>query len=377
MFLVFIATVVQATSLMAAPSPFDKAVDNIVESDAIVGLAMVVVRKGQISSLDTFGVRETGQPEAINAHTRFRIASLSKAFAATLAGRLVEEDKLSFDSGISLYNQDFALRDPEQTKSTTLSHVLSHRLSLPPYAYDNLLEAGVTPAKILQEMKKVDPICNIGTCYAYQNVGFNMITSAIESATEQSYRSAVKELLFNPLGMVDASFGMDNLTRDPNWARSHKRVTQKSWEVRPVKQPYYDVPAAGGINASILDMAKWLAAQMGHTSAVLPQTQLKVLHKPIVATPAELSRNRRLKRLSSTHYGLGWRIYQYAGQTVINHSGSVEGYTAQIAFLPEQDAGIVLLANSRSREFWDILPLFLDHELGLENEILANTNSGE
>jgi len=225
-------------------------------------------------------------------------------------------------------------------------------------------------------MKTVKPICKVGTCYAYQNVGFNMITSAIKSATRQNYTEVVSDRLFRPLGMNGASFGKDNLIRTPNWARSHKRDRTsvkgiRSWTVREVKQPYYDLPAAGGVNASISDMAKWLAAQMGYAPAVIPLSRLKALHTPLVATPAELRRNRRMQRLSHAHYGLGWRIYKYAGQTVINHSGSVEGYTAQIAFLPKQDVGIVLLANSRSREFWKILSLFLDSELGIENELLV------
>jgi len=371
--LLFIAIVQTATS--ASESQFDRAVRKIGESENLVGLAVAVVREGDVESIRTFGVREFGEPEKIDAHTTFRIASLSKTFAATVVGALVDDGKLDFDSPISRFNQDFLLRDSAQSNSATLSHVLSHRLSLPPYAYDNLLEAGVAPSKILQEMKKVTPVCKVGSCYAYQNVGFNMITSSIESATRQDYTDVVIDRLFKPLGMNGASFGKDNLTRNPNWARSHKADRSsldgvRSWKVREVKQPYYKLPAAGGVNASISDMAKWLAAQMGYAPEVIPASRLKVLHTPLVATPAELRRNRRMQRLSHTHYGLGWRIYNYAGQTVINHSGSVEGYTAQIAFLPKQDVGIVLLANSRSREFWQILSVFLDAELGMENELL-------
>ena len=184
--------------------------------------------------------------------------------------------------------------------------------------------------------------------------------------------------------MSGASFGKENLEKSTNWARSHNFVGTRykknqskrkaSWKVREVKQAYYDVPAAGGINANISDMAKWLAAQLGYAPTVLPPERLATLHSPQVTTPAELRRNRRLKRLTAAHYGLGWRIFKYAGHTVVNHSGSVESYVAQIAFLPDQDVGIVLLSNSHSREFWDILPLFLDNELGLENDLLSKAN---
>lgn len=373
-FLLLFAVTSAATTAVSTGSEFERAVSRIANSKDSVGLAVAVVRKGEVSFLGTYGVREIGSPEKIDAHTTFRIASLSKAFAATVAGQLDSNKQLSLDSPIFRYNQEFQLADARQAKTATLLDVLSHRLSLPPYAYDNLLEAGVMPAKILREMEKVTPICRVGTCYAYQNVGFNMITSAIESATKQSYESIVRNLLFEPLGMSGASFGMRDLKKEANWARSHRRRSLDSWQVVDVKPAYYEVPAAGGVNANILDMTKWLKAQMGHAPTIIPEETLKRLQSPIVETPAELRRNRRISRLSEAYYGLGWRVYKYAGHTVVNHSGAVEGYGARIAFLPELDVGIVLLSNSRSREFWEILPMFLDYELGLENELLSQTD---
>ena len=361
-----------ATSAAMTKTTFESAVDKIGNGDHMVGLAVAIVREGEVSSINTYGVREYGRPEKIDSNTVFRIASLSKTFAATVTGQLIEEKKLSLESPITKFNKNFALRDQAQAESATLSHVLSHRLSLPPYAYDNLLEAGVTPSKILQEMKKVTPICKVGKCYAYQNVGFNMITSAVKDATGQDYAELVNSRLFKPLGMKDASFGKHNLIASGNWARSHRRSTGFSWVVRDVKQPYYDLPAAGGVNASILDLSKWLSAHMGNATEIISEQTLNMLHTPVVKTHAELRRNKQLGRLTDAYYGLGWRIYTYAGQTVVNHSGSVEGYTAQIAFLPKYDVGIVALSNSRSREFWSILPLFLDHELGLTNKSLVD-----
>jgi beta-lactamase class C len=73
-------------------------------------------------------------------------------------------------------------------------------------------------------------------------------------------------------------------------------------------------------------------------------------------------------RITSTKYGRGWRIYTYAGHPVINHSGGVEGYGAQIAWLPERDVGIVVLSNARAKRVFRIVPSFLDIELGLDHQ---------
>jgi beta-lactamase class C len=112
-------------------------------------------------------------------------------------------------------------------------------------------------------------------------------------------------------------------------------------------------------------MSKWLVAQLGHSPQVLSGDVLKRLQAPQVKTARELRRVRYMRHVSEAHYGLGWRIYQYAGTTVVNHSGSVEGYGAQIAFMPEKGVGLVLLTNSNTKKFWRILPKFLNHELGL------------
>ena len=164
--------------------------------------------------------------------------------------------------------------------------------------------------------------------------------------------------------MAGASFGRENLISSDNWARSYKRGRTGKWQSVSVKQPYYSVPAAGGINANIVDMSKWLIAQLGGSQEVLSSKALARLQAKQTNTPSEMRRMRHMRRVSETSYGLGWRIYQYANETVINHSGSVEGYAAQIAFLPERNVGIVLLTNSKERKFWQILPMFLDIELG-------------
>ena len=366
--LIFASTFATANSTRTTDTQFEQALSEVAQSENAVGFAVAVVRNGKITLVRTYGKREAGRPEKVDANTTFRIASLSKGFAATIAAKLVSENKLALETPIVRYNKDFRLSNQAQTEAATISDVLSHRLSLPPYAYDNLLEADTAPPVILREMRKVKPVCRVGSCYAYQNVGFDMITGVIEELRLASFAEVVREELFKPLGMKGASFDILGLKADSNWARSHRRIGQDAWKVREVRQAYYNVPAAGGINASILDMAEWLKAQMGHAPNVISPELLEMLHDPIVRTPAELRRNRRMTELSDAHYGLGWRIYQYGGHTVINHSGSVEGYGARIAFLPEKDVGIVLLANFRTREFWDLLPTFLNLELGLVNE---------
>ncbi len=353
-------------------TPFEQALHDLVNDADMVGMAAAVVRGEDITFMETWGVRELGSPAEITPDTTFRIASLSKGIAATLTAKLIAAEKLSINDPITLFNDDFQLKDHSNTGAVTVKDILSHRVSLPPFAYDNLLEAGKSPTTILRRLKEVKPICEVGECYAYQNVAFNMITSAIASVGRLPYSESVETELFEPLGMYSASFGSAGLQREDDWARSYSRTKNGPWKTRSVKEAYYNVPAAGGVNASLIDMTKWLSAQMGYAPEVISDEVLQLLQTPVVETAREMWRYRRMKHLANAHYGLGWRLYQYADTLVVNHSGSVEGYSAQIAFLPERDVGLVLLTNSRTREFWDILQLFLDSELGLENPDLVS-----
>lgn len=356
----------QLTKEYQALQDFGVELDHAATAPDFVGLAVAVVKDGRVALMKTYGVREAGGREKVTPDTVFRLASLSKGFAGTLAALEQHEGKLNLQTKVTTLIPEFKLKRPGDATRVTFEDVLSHRTGLPPYAYDNLLEAGEAPRKILSKYGSVRQTCSPGECFTYQNVAFNMIATAIENASGKSYAAELHARILDPLGMKTASLGRHELMATGNWARPHKRAGQ-SWIATPVTDWYYKVPAAGGMNASITDMSKWLIAQMGERPDVIPAAVLTESHRKRISTPPETSRQRSLKTpVTETSYGLGWRNYTYAGHKVITHSGSVEGYIAQIAWLPETRSGIVILSNTRGARAAKIMPAWLDYELGLE-----------
>ena len=350
----------------------DATLGKAMETGDFVGLSVAVVHDGDVRFLRTYGETEAGSGRPVDPDTVFRIASLSKGFASSLVGLAVSEDKLSLSAPVSGFAPELALPRGGE-KSLTLADILSHRTGLPPNAYDNLLEAGILPEAILPEYRKVKPTCPVSDCYAYQNIPYDLSGRALASAYDAPFPSLVEDRLFKPLGMKTASYGLGGLTRTDNWARPHIRKRQADlslpanpWTKIEVKLPYYETPAAGGVNASIRDMAQWLNAQLGNVPEVLAPEVLDLIHAPQVSTPTETRRMREaMPDLRSSHYAYGWRVYDYAGQTVVAHGGTVDGYGAQIMFVPDLHLGIVVLSNSRSKRLWKIAPMFLDLTLGL------------
>lgn len=349
----------------------DETLRRAMKTGDFVGLAVAVVRNGEVTFLRTYGETEIGGGQAVTEDTLFRIASLSKGFASTMVGLAATEGKLSLDAPVTEFAPELDLQGNAE-QSLTLANILSHRTGLPPNAYDNLLEAGIAPGAILPQFRKVKPICPVSDCYAYQNITYDLTARALAGAYGEPFVDLVQERLFTPLGMRTASYGQDALMLSGNWARPHNRKTQKDpalpahpWTRIEVTAPYYATPAAGGVNASIRDMAQWLKAQLGNAPDVLSPGVLDLIHAPQVSTPSETRRMRgALPSLRSSHYAYGWRVYDYANQTVVAHGGSVDGYGAQIMFLPGQDVGIVVLSNARSKRMWRIAPMFLDLTLG-------------
>lgn len=339
--------------------------DEAAEAPDFVGLAVAVVWDDKIQLLRTYGEREAGGGEPVTPDTVFRLASVSKGFAGVLAALEEKDGRISFADPVARTVPQFRLRTPAATASVTVEGILSHQTGLPPFAYDNLLEAGTAPLDILAKYAGVKPTCQPGACFTYQNTTFNMITAVIQAAAGDTYESELARRVLKPLGMKTASFGLDGLRATGDWAQPHVR-RDATWRPTQVKEPYYRVPAAGGMNASITDLAIWLSAQMGARPDIIPSDVIAEVVTPRISTPQETRRQKVLKfPVSKTEYGLGWRIFGYAGRKLVTHSGGVEGYFAQVAYLPDRRHGIVILSNTRGARAGKIMPTWLDHELGL------------
>ncbi|MDP3740555.1 MAG: serine hydrolase domain-containing protein [Hyphomonadaceae bacterium] len=355
----------QLTREAMALRDFGEELDYAATAPDFVGLAVAVVKDGKIALVKTYGVRDAGGTQKVTPDTVFRLASLSKGFAGTLAAIEAKNGKLDLSTKAVSIVPQLKMRTSAATEAITLEDVLSHRSGLPPYAYDNLLEAGTAPLDILSKYNTVKLTCAPGECFTYQNTMFNIIAPAIEKASGNSYAEELRRYIIDPLGLTTTTVGKAGLTSTGNWARPHRRKGD-IWYAVPVTDPYYKVPAAGGVNSSINDLAKWMIAQMGERPDVLADDVLDNAHRKRISTPSESARTRSLKLpVKSTAYGLGWRTYDYAGHKLINHSGSVEGYFAQIAWLPESRNGIVVLSNTRGSRATKIVPAWLDYELKL------------
>ena len=344
---------------------YQRWLNRVAERHAVAGLVTAMVIDGKVVYEGTIGYADAATKEPVTPETVFRLASLSKAFATAITGLLVNDGVLSWDTKLVDVLPYFKLKDMQAASQATVSDILGQRLGLPRNTYDNMLEGDIPYEELVRKLDEVDLVCGVGQCYGYQNVAFGMISDVVLARTGDFFYRLVDKRIFYPLGMTTASYGRAALESSNSWARPHS-ASSHGWVPFEPSETYYRVAPAAGVNASLHDMEKWLIAQMGGRQDVLPTSLLDVLHTPGVTTTSELRATPwRRARLTDAHYALGWRVYRYAGETLIFHAGAVAGYRTMIGFFPRYNAGVVTLWNSAGPIPSGLMPMVFDGLLGL------------
>src|SRR5687768_4422413 len=265
---------------------FEKLQDDVMATGLVTGLASVVVKDGKVVSRRGLGVADAATNAPVTTKTVFRLASLSKAFAATLTALLVDRGFIRWDDRVQDLVPSFELSDSREAPKLTVDALLSHRVGISHNAHDLLLERNQPYPTLVYKLRELPLICGVGDCYAYQNIAYSLIGDVTLAVTGDFFYHQVERYLFHPLGMTSATYGREALESSAQYARPHVRRGNRWVPVRP-KETYYRVPPAAGVNASIEDMTQWLLAQLGHRPDVLPRALLDTLHTPVVATPGE------------------------------------------------------------------------------------------
>lgn len=305
----------------------------------MAGLAVAVVEDGAVRFVRTYGVsdRETGAP--VTPRTVFRWASVSKTVTGMLAAELANEGALDLQSPVAAWPNSLRLPEGAQTR-LTVAQLLSHQTGLTKNAYDERLESGEDPAMLRAALAAAPLQCPPGTCHSYQNVAFDAAAEILSGAAREPFTEAVEQRFFRPLGMKSARYGMAGLVEARDWARPHR-----NGQLRPIKEAYWRVPAAAGVESNIGDFAIWMQAMMGLHSGVLPEPVLSAAQTPRTPTARPYAGD-LARALPGAEYGLGWRSFTYAGRRLAGHSGAVDGYRATMIFEPATRTGVVALWNS-------------------------------
>ena len=349
---------------VSSMDPYLRSIEALLEANDIPGAALTIVTKDEVIRTYTWGLRDVELQDVVNDDTVFRIASMSKTFAGTAIGMLVEESLLDLDRTVESFFPGMRLGNGYSHNKITVRHVASQSTGLMPHAYSNLLDDGLRFENIKMRVHQIPAVCKPGLCYGYQNVVFSLLQDVVEMTSTMPYPNFLRANIFEPLGMRDSSVGLEAFLDGDNVSRPHRLVRGK-WRTTSTNSAYYSVAAAAGVNATINDMGVWVRAHLGAFPQVLSRAMLAEIHGPVVESPTRNYFN-RWEGMESAHYGTGWRVFDMFGTRVVHHGGGVRGYRSEMALVPEEDIGMVLMINAESNIINEVVPLFVKHILSVK-----------
>lgn len=350
----------------------------------IAGAAIAIVKCDSIIYVDGFGNRNAKLRDTIDAETVFRIGSVSKGFGGVLTGIQVEQGTINWEDKIVDHIPNFKLANAQQTKAVTLSNVLSHTSGVPYHSFTNLVEDGLSLNTIASKFSEVWPLQKPGVEYSYQNAIFALSGEVIEKVTGKDITEVLKDKIFAPLQMNTASASYEALQKTDNVALPHQKLYGR-WRPLPINKKYYNAVAAGGVNASATDMAKWMKFLLGNNPEVLSAKGLEKVFNPVIQIAGRSKYYQRWSGHQESFYSHGWRIHKFKNQntkeinTVVHHGGHVNNYRSEIAVFPEEDLGICVLFNGPTKlartvipELHDIIKQVIDQPIELyQDEVVS------
>jgi len=331
----------------------DATVERVRSQFDIPGIAVAVVKDGQIVFERGYGVRELGKPAPVEADTLFAIASNTKAFTATSLNLLAEQGKLKMDDRVIDHLPSFRMSDPYVTGEMRIRDLLSHRSGLSLGAGDLLFwpTTNYSNAEVVQRLGKVPLKAGFRDRYAYDNILYAVAQQVIEQVSGQSYADFLQQHIFTPVGMAGTRFNADHLKPGDKAATGHAKFDFT--ELRTVAPLTWSNNAgAGGVYSSVHDMARWMNVQLAQgklengTALFSPKSQQamwQMITPQVVPEPSVPAL--AVARPNFAGYGEGWSLSDYRGQKLVWHTGGWPGMVSRVTLVPEQKLGIVVLTN--------------------------------
>lgn len=300
----------------------------------IPGLALGIVRDGQIAHLRGFGAADsTGR--AVTPQTPFFIGSVTKSFTALAVMQLVEAGKIDLDAPVKTYLPWFELADKEASEEITVRHLLNQTSGFSTKAGNSFWASKQGLEETVRGLDNLSLTQPVGSTYQYSNLNFMIAGLIVEKVSGLSYAEYVSQHIFEPLDMRHSHTTRSAALAD-GLAKEHYYMFGQVFESKG-PQPPANLPA-GMLISSVEDMTHYAIAQLndgrfGDTSVLSPQG-MSELHGP--AIPA----------WEGNTYAMGWNVGTLEGTQSIWHSGDDGRSHALVLLMPDRGSGIVLLANA-------------------------------
>ncbi len=382
LFLLYLCATATTSAADRGMEGFDSFIKDVMKDWNVPGLAIGIVQSNEVIYAKGFGYRDLAKKLPVTTNTLFAIGSTTKAFTCTLIGILADEDKLEWDMPVRRYIPEFRLRDVHASELTTPRDLVTHRTGLPRHDAVWLNNNSISRREIVQRLAHLDAGHTFRETFQYNNLMYVAAGHLIETITGKTWEENTRERIFIPLGMTNSNFSVRDSQKTADFALPYKEEKDDALKEIPFRNIDLVGPA-GSINSSVHDMLPWLRLNLNKGKhgerRIINASTLADIHSPQMATGAGVER----PEISQGIYCLGWVIATARGHRTLVHGGGIDGFTTQVAILPDDGLGVVIFANLNGTGCPSVvLGHAVDRVLGLDpidwrGEALAKRKKGK
>lgn len=328
----------QAQTTLARPDPakIDAAIRAFATEQGIPAMHVTILHGDQVVLQRGYGAAGEGGP-APDAAAMFPLGSISKQFTAALILALADAGKLRLDAPVAAYLPEWFAREPQ----LRVRHLLAQTSGLADFlwlkGYRPLADDAATPITAYVALAAAEPRRFApGTRWAYSNTNYKALALIAERVGGRSYDDLLADLVLRPAA-IDGVVSCHLLRPD-------QFVPGVSGEGKPTP---LDASAAayvgdGGLCGSAAALTQWVRRGLAsHPTAMR------------LAQPSALADGTRVP------YGYGVSMRAFLGQPMRWHGGNVDSHSTMIAFLPNEDISLVILASKGLIWLTELMPALI------------------
>lgn len=336
-------------------------IDQVVAGCGLAGLAIGIVKSGELVYSQGFGVRDLDTQKPVTPRSLFHLASTSKTFVATAIVQLVEQGKVALDAPVVTFLPYFRLKDPRY-KEITVRQMLTHTSGLAaesggynwhkPETDEGALE------RYVRSLVDEELLAAPGEKYGYSNIAFEVLGDLIAKVSGQTFESYIKAHLLNPLAMHDSTFLRAEVPPDlavtPHFGAPLRTIVGA--------YPYHRGHAPSStLHSSVQEMSRWAVANLNRgrfngIQIVQPESH-NLLWQSTIQTG---------EKGWEEAVGLSWFLGRHRDCPIIHHGGNDPGFESHLVFLPAEDAAAVVLTNANGAANGIVTDAAVDVILGLD-----------
>ncbi len=328
---------------------FDATVAKMHEDAGAPGMAVAVLRNGQTLHAKGYGIAGPDE-QPVTAQTAFQTGSITKSFVALVILQMASENKLDLDDPVVRHVPTFRTASKPQSDRITIDHLVTHHSGLTTLDGNsaNDVDPGLSgPAAAVASLAGVELFAEPGTTFQYSNANYAVLSHLIEVLDDRPFEQALAARIFEPLGMSNSFVQVP--PADATAVATGYRLwfgAPRAWQREPDAEPDRRMIGAGGVSASIEDMARYVEAVRARDPRIVPEGADRLF----IITPV----------YEQWGYAYGWFTDTAGDEPVFQHSGFTPGFHALATMVPAKGQVVVVLTNMSGLAHGD-LPRAVTH----------------